>query len=81
MRELVKNIKNSRSQDLEKYYQLNGAIYVAKKDALFREETFFLESKTFAYVMTRMDSIDIDTEQDLILAEVFALKRFSGPCI
>jgi len=71
---LCDEIKNSRSQDLETYYRLNGAIYICKTENLLQEESFFLEEKTFAYVMNRENSVDIDEELDFKLVEIIINK-------
>jgi len=63
-------IKNKRSQDLEKYYRLNGAIYICKTDKLLDEKSFMLKDDIFAYEMDRKSSVDIDTFIHLKLAEV-----------
>ena len=57
-------VLNKRSQDLEKYYRLNGAIYICKTDKLLEEKAFFLKNNIFAYKMDRTSSIDIDEEID-----------------
>jgi len=62
-------ILNKRSQDLEKYYRLNGAIYICKTEKLLEEKSFFLKNNIFAYVMDRESSIDIDEEIDFKMAE------------
>jgi len=62
-------IKNKRSQDLEKYYRLNGAIYISKTSRLLEEKNFMLKDNIYAYSMTRESSIDIDTIIDFRLAE------------
>jgi len=67
---LKEEVLNKRSQDLETYYRLNGAIYICKIDKLLEEESFFLKENIFAYVMDRESSIDIDEEFDFRIAEV-----------
>lgn len=62
-------IKNKRSQDLEKYYRLNGAIYICKTDKLLEEKSFMLKEKIFAFTMDRKSSVDIDEEMDFKMAE------------
>jgi len=62
-------VLSKRSQDLEKYYRLNGAIYICKTDKLLEEKSFFLKENIFAYVMDRESSIDIDEEIDFKIAE------------
>ena len=67
---LKDGVLNKRSQDLETYYRLNGAIYICKTDKLLEEESFFLKDNIFAYKMDRKSSIDIDEEIDFKIAEV-----------
>ena len=62
-------VKNKRSQDLEKYYRLNGAIYICKTEKLLENRGFFVEKNIFAYIMNQENSIDIDTKLDLQLAQ------------
>ena len=63
-------IKKTRSQDLPKYYQINGAIYLIKTESLLREKTF-IPKKTFALIMSKKNSVDIDDYYDFLRAEVF----------
>ena len=67
---LRKDIINKRSQDLPKYYRLNGAIYICKTSKLLEKNTFFLDDNIYAYVMDRKSSIDIDDKLDLLYAYV-----------
>ncbi|MEH6456399.1 MAG: acylneuraminate cytidylyltransferase family protein [Cocleimonas sp.] len=62
-------IKNTRSQDLPLSYRLNGAIYLSKVSRFYEENTLFLSSNIFAYVMDNESSVDIDHELDFLLAE------------
>lgn len=66
---LKDEVLNKRSQDLKKYYRLNGAIYICKTEKLLEEKSFFLNDNIFAYVMDRKSSIDIDTELDFLIAK------------
>lgn len=68
-------IKNKRSQDLEDYYRLNGAIYICKTEKLLYETTFFIKESIFAYEMDRKSSIDIDEEEDFSVAQICLNKR------
>jgi CMP-N,N'-diacetyllegionaminic acid synthase len=63
------NIKHKRSQDLEPYYRINGAIYLTTTTLLVKNKTFFLNKNIFAYKMERKDSIDIDETLDFMIAE------------
>lgn len=62
------DIKNTRSQDLEKHYRLNGAIYICRTDRLLEEESFFLRENIFSYNMDVRYSIDIDGYNDFKIA-------------
>jgi len=62
-------ILNKRSQDLEKYFRLNGAIYICKTEKLLENKSFFLKDSIFAYVMDKESSIDIDEKIDFIFAK------------
>ncbi len=53
-----------RRQDLPTTYSLNGAIYIAKVDWIINNKSF-LSDQTFAYVMQKNESIDIDDLEDL----------------
>ena len=62
-------VKNKRSQDLPKYYRLNGAIYIAETKYFYKNNGF-LGDKTKAYIMPQQSSIDIDSEIDFKLCEI-----------
>ena len=57
---LKDEVLNKRSQDLDVYYRLNGAIYICKTNRLLDEKTFFVKDNIYAYKMDRENSIDID---------------------
>lgn len=63
-------VKNKRSQDLETYYRLNGAIYICKREELLKEESFFITKNIYAYIMDTFDSVDIDNKIDFELAKI-----------
>ncbi len=67
---LKDEVLNKRSQDLERYYRLNGAIYICKTEKLLQEKSFLLKENIFAYKMDRNCSIDIDEEIDFKIAEI-----------
>ncbi|MBL1243427.1 MAG: acylneuraminate cytidylyltransferase family protein [Sulfurimonas sp.] len=67
---ISQDILNKRSQDLEPYYRLNGAIYIINITKFLEEKSFFLQENSYAYVMDKMSSVDIDEEIDFMLAEV-----------
>ncbi|ELY7391633.1 acylneuraminate cytidylyltransferase family protein [Cronobacter universalis] len=64
---LDKNVK-TRSQDLKKYYRLNGAIYIFDVNRVRHLSEIYSE-ECFAYVMSKESSVDIDDEFDFKFAE------------
>lgn len=72
---LIKNVKAKRSQDLEKNYRLNGAIYIVSRERLLEELTFFTKTKSYGFIMSKLNSVDIDTEEDLMFAESLLLRK------
>ena len=64
----IKDDSQKRRQDLEKYYRINGAIYIATVESFFEKNTVYGEN-SFAYIMEAVRSIDIDTELDFAIAE------------
>lgn len=66
-----------RRQDLPPVYMLNGALYLAGVDH-FRQQRAFLGPGCAAYVMPRERSLDIDTAEDLALADEELSKKHSS---
>ncbi len=62
-------LKNKRSQDLEQYFRLNGAIYICKIERFLKDKTLFFSDNIYAYKMSKYDSVDIDEKIDLIFAQ------------
>jgi CMP-N-acetylneuraminic acid synthetase len=73
---LNKELINKRSQDLKKYYRLNGAIYICKTKKLLEQNTFFLNDKIYAYIMDKKSSVDIDDEFDFLIAKAIFNESF-----
>lgn len=55
-------------------YQLNGALYIMPIELLRERRTFHTE-RTIGFVMGAEDSVDIDEQVDLDLAELIAMRR------
>jgi len=71
-------IQHQRRQDLPKYYRVNGAIYLARTEYFLMHRDWFKEG-SYAYLMPRHRSIDIDTFYDLKVCEcVMKLLRDEG---
>ena len=69
-------LKGKRRQDMETYYRLNGAIYLAKV-IFFEENHDIYREKCFAYMMNKWESIDIDDEYDFAISEAIIESNLS----
>lgn len=69
-----KEIMNKNRQELPLFYRLNGAIYLAYCNYIKERKSFF-GKETFAYIMPKERSIDIDDEIDFKLAEILLTQR------
>lgn len=76
---LEKSKKNNfnRRQDVPKVYEYNGAIYIIKIAALKRVDSLSCLTKVKKYIMSSLNSIDVDNELDWILTEQIAKYFFS----
>lgn len=61
--------KDKRRQELPTYYRLNGAIYLAKVSYYKKYNDFYI-NKSYAYIMNKRESVDVDDIIDFKLAEV-----------
>jgi CMP-N-acetylneuraminic acid synthetase len=61
-----------RSQDLPKRYRLNGAIYISRIERMLQENALLYDGNSFAYIMDRQVSVDIDSDMDFLLAGILA---------
>jgi len=66
-------LQNVPRQKLEKYYRINGALYI-KKISYEKPNIKLLALKEYAYIMDRNRSIDIDVEDDFLMAEFYMQK-------
>ncbi|WP_421203201.1 cytidylyltransferase domain-containing protein [Aeromonas sp. 602658] len=74
MNGFIPAIKNMRSQELEIYYRLNGAIYIFDRSFVGSLSDIYSDG-SFAYIMDKDKSIDIDGELDFLLATLMFDKR------
>lgn len=65
-----------RSQDLDTHYRPNGSIYVIKTDVFINSNSFYIEESGYAYIMSKEDSVDIDTELDFMIANAVYESKF-----
>lgn len=66
---LSPDVLGKNRQELPTFYRINGVVYVAYWKFLKQTKTFF-GSSTYAYIMPKDKSIDIDDEIDFKFAEL-----------
>jgi len=70
---LVKSDGALRRQDyLERFYFINGVVYMAHNEFIRKEKVLFKESKSLLFKMDALRGLDIDDKDDLVLAEALA---------
>ena len=72
-----KEIMNKNRRELPVFYRLNGAIYLAYCNYIKEQKSFFGE-KTFAYIMPKERSVDIDDEINFELAQILTKNNISN---
>jgi CMP-N,N'-diacetyllegionaminic acid synthase len=74
LKDVFQNIDNTlnRQESSQKYIP-NGAIYVLNLESLINKYSYYNE-KTYPYIMSNLNSIDIDTELDFLFAEIVQSK-------
>ncbi|MCB1174173.1 MAG: acylneuraminate cytidylyltransferase family protein [Leptospiraceae bacterium] len=66
---LRESAMDARRQDLRPQYRLNGAVYACRSD-FFRSTGSFYGLRTYACVMSRERSVDVDDRMDFRFAEL-----------
>lgn len=69
MNDFLPKYANAPRQGLDMYYRLNGAIYMVNANVVLKKGEIYGE-KSYAYIMERKHSIDIDEELDFKIAEL-----------
>ncbi len=69
-----KDVINSQRQDNQTYFQLNGSIFLGFVDYLVENNSFY-GNESFAYVMPKERSIDIDDIYDFQIAEFLIARQ------
>ncbi|WP_282041278.1 acylneuraminate cytidylyltransferase family protein [Halomonas alimentaria] len=67
------DLSGKRSQDYQKEYRLNGAVYISSIGSLLCSNTIFTK-RLIASIIPRARSIDIDGKFDFKLCEFFSIK-------
>jgi CMP-N,N'-diacetyllegionaminic acid synthase len=71
---LINKKSDSRRQDMDKYYYVNGAIYINLISKINKDTSF--NDNEFGYIMPKNRSIDIDTGIDLLVAETILSNNY-----
>lgn len=66
---------NTRSQDRKKAYHPNGAFYIGRWEEVLKSNNFF-KGNMKGYPMDKFHSQDIDSEQDMMIAQFLLEKKF-----
>ncbi len=66
---LSEEVRNTPRQQLSTYYRLNGAIYITKLSDGKNEGVDIYGENSFAYIMKKSHSVDIDDDIDFAFAE------------
>lgn len=69
MKNFIKKEYQKPRQQLPKSYTLNGAIYICKAENI--DNLDFYCDKSYGYIMSKENSIDIDSEIDFKFAELY----------
>ena len=67
-----KDMINMQRQQLSEYYRINGAIYMLKD-----KNANLYGKNSFAYIMPKERSVDIDDEWDFLIAQMIFEKTFN----
>lgn len=73
-----RDVQSASRQQLPRYYRINGAIYILRVPALFGDFDLYGQG-SYALVMPRERSIDIDDATDFLIAETLLTTRAPSP--
>ena len=62
---------------MKPYYRINGAIYIQRTKLLMECASIYGEG-SYAYVMDKSHSVDIDDEIDFMVAEAMMARNING---
>ena len=74
---LNKDAERNRRQDLKPVYLRNGAIYAATVESLLKNKKLISDNKK-AYIMPESKWLNIDTQRDILIAEVIISEWIKG---
>ncbi|NUF36661.1 acylneuraminate cytidylyltransferase family protein [Acinetobacter lactucae] len=68
-------VLGKRSQDLPKFFRLNGSIYIYETISLLAQAKIFFDESVYGFETSLETSIDIDTALDFLIAETIMKNR------
>ena len=68
-------VQGKRSQDLPKFYRLNGSIYIYKTEVLLEQNQIFYDENVYGFETSLETAVDIDTALDFLIAETIMKNR------
>ncbi|UTO19463.1 acylneuraminate cytidylyltransferase family protein [Acinetobacter sp. Z1] len=68
-------VLGKRSQDLPKFFRLNGSIYIYETLALLEKGSVFFDENVYGFETSLETSVDIDTALDFLTAEMLIKHR------
>lgn len=74
MKSFLSKVTNVQRQQLETYYRINGAVYMIASEIIENNMEIYGE-KSYAYIMPKERSIDIDDIMDFKIAEMYMKER------
>lgn len=69
-------VQGKRSQDLPKFFRLNGSIYIYETLALLEQAKIFFDENVYGFETSLDTAVDIDTALDFLVAETILQYRF-----
>ena len=68
-------VQGKRSQDLPKFFRLNGSIYIYETLALLEQAKIFFDEHVYGFETSLETGVDIDTALDFLVAETIMKHR------
>ena len=69
MEGFLSHMATRQRQAMQKYFRLNGALYLFAVDYFKAQKYISYDASCFAYIMPQEWSVDIDRPMDILIAE------------
>lgn len=74
MNGFLSKVTNVQRQQLDTYYRINGAMYMINAEIIKNQDEIYGEG-SYAYIMPKERSVDIDDQMDFKIAEMYMAER------